>query len=313
MGCIFLMMYLRIIGFFIYDFFWRPDFVIISRGLLPRFLIPPLSSFLKILSSLSKNIIWDFDDDILSGKEISKQEFLLLEKLSSNIIVTHSYLASKLNEDAFHKCQILPTTDGDFESLNIRSLIMERSKTIKDYINIIWIGSAVNLRYLKGAMNALEEASFRIKTELHRSVNLIVCSSEELIYDSKSLRIQNIKWTPENAINSIKISHIGIMPLLNEKYALGKGGFKLIQYMAAGLPIIGSNIGFNNSIIQNNFGRLIKDIKSHEEWFDAVTVLTKNLCDYISVAMQARDEYERKYHFNNNLQVWRNMINLNET
>jgi glycosyltransferase involved in cell wall biosynthesis len=43
---------------------------------------------------------------------------------------------------------------------------------------------------------------------------------------------------------------IGIMPLLDRPFERGKSGFKLIQYMACGLPVMASPVGVNSSIVE---------------------------------------------------------------
>jgi hypothetical protein len=62
----------------------KPDVIIISRGLLPKY-IP--SYILFLLDKFECPFIWDFDDDILLSHEISKKEFNFLCKKSKVIIV----------------------------------------------------------------------------------------------------------------------------------------------------------------------------------------------------------------------------------
>src|SRR5437868_4766686 len=43
---------------------------------------------------------------------------------------------------------------------------------------------------------------------------------------------------------------IGIAPTPSDQWTLGKCGFKILQYMAAGLPVIASPVGANEQIVQ---------------------------------------------------------------
>ena len=57
---------------------------------------------------------------------------------------------------------------------------------------------------------------------------------------------------------------IGIMPVPDEIWALGKSGYKLIQYMACGLPVVASPIGVNRQIVRH--GETGFQAATPEEW-----------------------------------------------
>ena len=44
---------------------------------------------------------------------------------------------------------------------------------------------------------------------------------------------------------------VGIMPLPDEPWPRGKCGFKLIQYMACGLPVVALPVGANAEIVEH--------------------------------------------------------------
>jgi glycosyltransferase involved in cell wall biosynthesis len=57
---------------------------------------------------------------------------------------------------------------------------------------------------------------------------------------------------------------IGIMPLDRGPWTLGKAGFKLLLYMAAGLPVVASPVGFNRNLVQHGVNGFLAD--TAEEW-----------------------------------------------
>ncbi len=78
-------------------------------------------------------------------------------------------------------------------------------------------------------------------------------------------------WSEANEIASVQAMDIGIMPLPDEPWARGKSGYKLVQYMACGLPVVASPVGVNASIVADGeSGLLATDI---DQWRAALTRL----------------------------------------
>lgn len=56
-------------------------------------------------------------------------------------------------------------------------------------------------------------------------------------------------WNEAHEIAAIQEMDVGIMPLPDDPWARGKCGYKLIQYMACGLPVVASPVGVNSDIV----------------------------------------------------------------
>ena len=61
--------------------------------------------------------------------------------------------------------------------------------------------------------------------------------------------LELIDWSEECEIDEIRSFDVGIMPVPDDDWAHGKSGYKLIQYMACGLPVLASPIGVNSDIV----------------------------------------------------------------
>ena len=75
-------------------------------------------------------------------------------------------------------------------------------------------------------------------------------------------------WSEDEEITSIQGMDIGIMPLPNEPWARGKCGYKLIQYMACGIPVIASPVGVNSDIVNDGVNGYLAC--SEHEWEAAI-------------------------------------------
>ena len=64
---------------------------------------------------------------------------------------------------------------------------------------------------------------------------------------------------------------IGIYPLPDNEWIKGKSGLKALQYMAMGLPVVASNIGCNDRVIENNISGLL--VNNMEDWYNSISNL----------------------------------------
>lgn len=76
--------------------------------------------------------------------------------------------------------------------------------------------------------------------------------------------LEMVEWEEEGEVGEVQAMDIGIMPLLDRPFQRGKSGYKLIQYMACGIPTIASPVGVNSQIVRDGeTGFLARDF---EEW-----------------------------------------------
>ncbi len=64
---------------------------------------------------------------------------------------------------------------------------------------------------------------------------------------------------------------VGIMPLPDTDYAHAKAGFKLLQYMAAGVPVVASPVGVNRELVERSGAGLLA--ATPDQWSDALSTL----------------------------------------
>lgn len=102
--------------------------------------------------------------------------------------------------------------------------------------------------------------------------------------------VKNILWSRENAKKMILKSHIGIMLLDNTIFAKGKGGFKLIQYMASGLPVIADDVGFNWIAVGEDAGYLVGNVGA-VSWEEALYALSSDIEQWEQFGKNAKERF----------------------
>jgi len=80
-----------------------------------------------------------------------------------------------------------------------------------------------------------------------------------------------IPWSEASEITSVQAMDIGIMPLPDAPWARGKSGYKLIQYMACGLPVVASPVGVNSDIVEDGVNGFLASDPA--QWRAALTRL----------------------------------------
>jgi glycosyltransferase involved in cell wall biosynthesis len=127
-----------------------------------------------------------------------------------------------------------------------------------------WIGTPTTTPYLMGLQDVLgalaKEQEFVLRVS--GSVSPI---------EMRGVRIENEPWSLQREIELFNTCDIGVYPLPNDEWTLGKCGFKAIQFMACGVPVVASPVGVNNQIIEDGVSGLLAN--SEADWRDALRAL----------------------------------------
>ena len=88
------------------------------------------------------------------------------------------------------------------------------------------------------------------------------------------------------------------MPLDNSPWARGKCGYKLIQYMACGLPVVASPVGVNKDIIDHGINGFL--VETDEEWYATIKRLMNDQDLRHQMGYAGREKVKNQY----SLKVW---------
>lgn len=220
--------------------------------------------FFKLLRFASKYLVFDYDDAVFQkdqGQRSKSRERSFTRSVSSvdQVWAGNNYLAERAREFA-RKIIILPT------SLDIDKYDLCVDKEQK-YLDLVWIGSSATREHLKSALPALEAAAGVIP-----SLRLKIIADFTL--PSDRLNIVPLRWSEKNEAHELASAHIGIAPLPDNLFTRGKCALKVIQYMAASLPVISSPTGVNKEIVEHGVNGFLA--AGDQEWLTVIQQLAND-------------------------------------
>jgi glycosyltransferase involved in cell wall biosynthesis len=150
-------------------------------------------------------------------------------------------------------------------------------------VRIIWIGSSLNSHYLHQIAEPLRDVCSNGRAEL------IVVGGR--LIDLPGVPVRFVPWSEHDEAAILAAADIGIMPLADTDWERGKCGFKALQYMAAGIPVVASPVGIGSRIVSPEIGFLAAN---SAQWSSALNHLIDDwkLRERMGRAGRAKVEHE---------------------
>ena len=218
----------------------------------------------RLLQRHAPGYVFEFDDAILFRDSAHRslrswRRRMLFERMARGayrVIAGNAYLQARA-EDYNTRTVVIPTTI----ELNHYPLVPSGGAQAPI---VGWIGTRVNLMYLTSlagvfAQVAQATPSLRLK---------VVCDA---FPDMPGVTIEKKVWALADEAADARSFQIGIMPLPDDAWTRGKCGLKLLQYMAASVPVVCSPVGANCDIVQDGVNGLYA--RSEAEWVDRLNLL----------------------------------------
>lgn len=229
------------------------------------------SFFERISRLLSKRLIFDIEDNVMmeKGNELNPLVKILkgrgkttyLIKNADHVITSSPFLNDYclgLNEKK--ACTYISSSVDTDRFLPVNAYSNDRKVTLG------WTGTFSSMVYL----DLLRNVFLRLKKRCDFKLRVI----GNFRYEMQGIDLEVIQWSSVNEVQDLQGIDIGLYPLPQDDWVLGKSGLKAIQYMAFGLPTVATSVGTTPRIIQNNKNGLL--VKTEEEWVDALEKLIKN-------------------------------------
>lgn len=236
--------------------------------------------------------VLDYDDAVFLTYEMHRRAWIRrwfgrrlgqLMARAALVIAGNDYLADYARRHGASRVTVVPTV------LDLARYSSSggagRTPVRTDPPRIVWIGSPATVHYL-----CLLAAPLRVLAQRTSFVLRIIGGGE---IHMPGVPTELVSWSEDGEVDAIAACDVGIMPLLDSPWERGKCGYKLIQYMACGLPVVASNVGVNPQIVQNDVNGFIAS--SDDEW---IVALQRLLCDHslrLRLGLAGRQRVERDY------------------
>jgi len=89
------------------------------------------------------------------------------------------------------------------------------------------------------------------------------------------------------------------MPLLDDEWSKGKGGYKILQYMAMGIPCVASPVGVNKEIIKDGASGFLAT--TQDEWVEKLSSLIGDRALRLRMGREGREIAREQYSYEKNL------------
>ncbi len=221
------------------------------------------------LFSMHRPVVVDYDDAVFHRYDQNSNRLVRsalgakidrLMRRASAVICGNQYLADRARRAGAGTVAILPTV------VDVRryATAPTPSPSERTRVRIGWIGTPITAKYLHIVAAAIRDVSTRHPLEF------IAIGTSDV--PDMGCPVETHPWREDSEVNDLRAIDVGIMPIPDGPFERGKCGYKLIQYMASGKPVVASPVGANMHIVRHGEnGYLASD---RHEW---VTSLEK-LC-----------------------------------
>ncbi len=261
----------------------RFDIVVLQRKLLPAWQ-------LAFLRRSAKRLVYDLDDALFRRDSFSSKGQASRSRLESFRRTVQSADAVLAGNDYLAQFASAYTETGQVHHLPTcvepRWYAAANHRRSGSLARLVWIGQPSMLPSLL----AMNEHLAAVARSLPQITLRVVCDRlPETAVENTELR----PWSSATEARELSACDIGLSWLCDDLWSLGKCGLKVLQYMAAGLPVVANPVGVHAKLVVHGETGLLASTPA--EWSEAIALLANNPGLRRRMGAAARSRIEQDY------------------
>lgn len=202
-----------------------------------------------------------------------------LMRRASVVTVGNDYLAERARASGARQVEWFPT------AVDLSRYPTKPTSESSGTVMVGWIGSPATAHYLQSICEPL----LALKARFCLRCVAIGARENQL----RGTPFEAWEWSEQTEAEQLRRLDIGIMPLPDEPWARGKCGYKLVQYMATGLPVVASPVGMNNVLVEPGLNGFLAE--SSTDWVACLEKLVVDADLRNRMGRMGRDKVESGY------------------
>jgi len=244
-------------------------------------------------------IVFDYDDAVMfrqqprggsHGSATRARRFARACRLADAFVCGNGYLAGLCRPDG-KPVLVAPSP----VPLDVPRAASRRSGAP---VRIGWLGSPGNLDSLAMLAAPLRALASR------RAIVLVVISEQSVEFEG--VPCEHVPWTLARQEQALSQLDIGVMPLVDSPWTRGKCAYKLLQYMAAELPVVASPVGMNAEVVEHGRNGLLA--ASEAAWEQELEGLVVDTARAGALAAEGRRTVEAGFGYPGQALRWRDFL-----
>ncbi|MDD2767549.1 MAG: glycosyltransferase family 4 protein [Methylococcus sp.] len=270
----------------------RFDLLWIEKELFPW--LPALGE--TLLERLGMPYVVDYDDAVFHNYDDHPNRLIRavlgdkIDRVMRNaraVVAGNAYLAERAERAGAARVEIIPSVID----LNRYPEPAAPTRDPSEPVRIGWIGTPSTAEFLRPVRAPLQ----RIADNPALRLTLIGAGDTDIGVSGA----ERVGWSEGREYALLQMLDIGIMPLADLSWERGKCGYKLIQYMACGKPVVASPVGVNAEIVEPGINGFLAS--SDAEWNEALETLAGNATLRERMGRAAREKIVRGYSLQSQL------------